>query len=287
LKDLLFRPCSTNEERWELEIHVQLTYSGSGFNNAAREVTTTELPLPPPDLRFRVAGTELSDWFLAVGEMTIEDFAGALTVLGRDLGSFSFIYDFGCGCGRVTRWLRERAPAARLYGSDTDAAAIEWMQKHMPEVDTRVNNPLPPLPFDAASFDLVLGYSVFTHLDEHYQDAWLTELHRITKPGAVLLLTVHGRCHWGYTMAKLPETTEAHVKFQQVQAELQRSGFLHLKADGWGKHFPDHYHTSWHLPSYVRSHWSRWFDVRDVLEMKARPVQDMVILCRGDDVQTA
>ena len=51
---------------------------------------------------------------------------------------------------------------------------------------------LPPLPFDDARFDLVLGYSVFTHLNVQYQDAWLGELRRLVRPGGILLLSISG-----------------------------------------------------------------------------------------------
>jgi ubiquinone/menaquinone biosynthesis C-methylase UbiE len=49
-----------------------------------------------------------------------------------------------------------------------------------------------PLNFADQHFDLIFNHSVVTHLDEKYQDAWLAELHRVTKPGGILLLTVSG-----------------------------------------------------------------------------------------------
>ena len=47
--------------------------------------------------------------------------------------------------------------------------------------------------FPDAYFDLIFNHSVFTHLDENYQDAWLAELERVTKPGGVLVLSVSGQ----------------------------------------------------------------------------------------------
>jgi SAM-dependent methyltransferase len=239
-----------------------------------------DVPLPPADLRFRVAGTDSPKWFLDVGRTTILDFEAALALLGRRLQDFQDIYDFGCGCGRVTRWLPDRAPEARLHASDIDTAAIAWLRQHMPNVNSQVNGGRPPLPFDDGAFDLVLGYSVFTHFDEDYQDAWLAELRRVTRPGAVLLLTVHGLFNWGYTLADHPELSAA-------RDELRRRGTYLWRTEYWSQSFPDYYQTSWHLPWYIRRHWCRWFAVLDVLETHARPTQDMVVLCRMDDAQAA
>lgn len=55
-----------------------------------------------------------------------------------------------------------------------------------------VNDGLAPLRFPDEYFDLIFNQSVFTHFDENYQDAWLIELERVTKPGGVLLLAVSG-----------------------------------------------------------------------------------------------
>jgi 8-oxo-dGTP diphosphatase len=59
-----------------------------------------------------------------------------------------------------------------------------------------VNGPLPPLPYAESSFDLVYGVSVFTHLSEEHQRAWLPELRRILKPGGLLLLSFHSKNVW-------------------------------------------------------------------------------------------
>ena len=233
-----------------------------------------QIPLPTPGSMFRVAGSTDPVWFESSGQMTVADFSAALARLGRRFEDFSDIYDFGCGCGRVMRWLRRDLKDSRIYGSDIDEESVSWIQKHIPGVDVRLSGYLPPLSFDDAFFDLVLGYSVFSHLDEDYQDGWLAELRRVTRPGAVLLLTVHGPHNWRYTKASV-----ALPDLNQLEAQLER-GFLHWRGDGWENHFPDYYHTSWHLPEYVRDRWSRWFDVLDVLEGQARPTQDMVVLRR-------
>jgi len=41
-------------------------------------------------------------------------------------------------------------------------------------------------------FDFIYAFSVFTHLSESGQVAWLAELSRILRPGGYLLMTTHG-----------------------------------------------------------------------------------------------
>ena len=86
--------------------------------------------------------------------------------------------DFGCGCGRTLRWLTREWRDVSWHGTDVDAEAVGWCRSHLPG-RFEVNGPMPPLPFPNASFDLVLGVSVFTHLDEPVQRGWAAELRRV------------------------------------------------------------------------------------------------------------
>jgi SAM-dependent methyltransferase len=49
------------------------------------------------------------------------------------------------------------------------------------------------LPFEDGSFDLLIAYSVFTHLPEDVATHWMKELSRVAAPGAVLAYTVEPR----------------------------------------------------------------------------------------------
>jgi SAM-dependent methyltransferase len=223
-----------------------------------------ELPLPPPELRNRVAGTEDGDWFLKSGRITFEEFERALTDVAAHLTDFRRIYEFGCGCGRVTRWLEQetRETAPEIWASDIDRPAVEWLKMHLPRVTAFTNEWLPPLPLRDGLLDLVLGWSVFTHLREDYQDAWLQELARVTAPGALLLLSVHGRRHWEASQEQAPQAPDA---FPEIQRDLDERGFASFRGGGFDD-FPDFYGVSWHFPKYIRRRWASWFQVVDVLE---------------------
>ncbi|RYY89662.1 MAG: class I SAM-dependent methyltransferase [Chitinophagaceae bacterium] len=102
------------------------------------------------------------------------------------------ILDWGCGPARVVRHLPQLLPQATLSGSDYNATSIAWCRAHIAGIDFRTNGLLPPLQFEAASFDAAYALSVLTHLSEEGQLAWLGELDRVLKPGGLLLLTTHG-----------------------------------------------------------------------------------------------
>ncbi len=151
-------------------------------------------------LRFRVGESLDAEEFLYVGRETArllgETWAELGVELGPDLDKELDVLDFGCGCARTLRWLVREHPKVRWAGCDVDAEAIAWCREHLPGYRFEVNPPLPPAPFPDAAFDVLYGISVFTHLDEAAQRAWVPEFHRLLKPGGVLLLSLHSESVW-------------------------------------------------------------------------------------------
>jgi hypothetical protein len=74
-------------------------------------------PVPPRRLMVRVAGTADADWFLRSGRAAYDAIAAHV-----DLDELSSVLDFGCGCGRVTRYWGDFA--GDVHGSDVSAEAI-------------------------------------------------------------------------------------------------------------------------------------------------------------------
>ncbi len=231
----------------------------------ARALPRSELPMPPAELMFRVVGSDSPGRFEVGGRLELEQLDGVLRTRGPGLAACQDILDFGCGPGRFLRQLRAMAPQARLCGVDQDEEAIAWVRSELPFAETAVAGPLPPLPLPAGSFDLVIVFSVFTHLDEDFQDAWLQELRRLTRPGGSVVATVHGRFKWE-AIRNGPMAGEPDL--ERMAKRLARRGFLHWRGDDWGSFFPDYYHTSFHRQDYIRKHWARWFDVVDVIEQR-------------------
>jgi SAM-dependent methyltransferase len=224
---------------------------------------------PPPELRARVTGVEDEVWFKASGQTALEDISSALARVDRSLGDFARIYDFGCGCGRISLPLTEIVPAANLTATDRDGDATAWLAERLPAASVAANGDLPPLPFADDSFDLIIGWSVMTHLPEDYQDAWLAELARVLAPGGSMLLTIHGPTNFDIVEAPADDPN---------RKALQEKGFVYFENYGPDSPFAPYYQTTYHHPDYIREHWTQWVDVVDILPGAARPTHDMVIL---------
>ncbi len=232
---------------------------------------TTGPPLPPTELIVRVAGVPNPDWFLRSGRLSVEDLEQTLAAAGRPLDSFESLLDFGCGCGRMLRWMEEVGRTRALFGTDIDPEAVAWCRQHLPFARCSVNAADPPLPYPDAAFDLVFNHSVFTHIDAARQDLWLSELHRVTRPGGFVVLSTHGLA------ALPPERTD-------LRAALERDGIVFLDGTAPAElGLPDWYQTTFHAPWYVFEHWGRWFEVRACVPRASLGVQDQVLLERRPD----
>ena len=145
-------------------------------------------PLPPRRLMVRVAGTADADWFLRSGRAAYDSIAAHVPI-----DELRAVLDFGCGCGRVTRYFAGFDGV--VCGSDVNTKAVDWCRENLSFASFMRNGLAPPLDLDDETFDLAYALSVFTHLTEDLQRAWRDELHRVLRPGGLLLLSTHGRSY--------------------------------------------------------------------------------------------
>jgi hypothetical protein len=251
--------------------------------------TASSLPLPPDELIDRVVSGFSNEeaeahraLFLHTGRRSLEDLEAALAAVGDTLSSRENILEFGCGCGRIMRWMEDLGRARKLAGTDIDARAIEWASENLPFARFDVNVGLPPTRYDDGEFDLIINHSVFTHLDESYQDRWLAELQRITAPAGLVVLSIHGEHAFRVSEEQLEVGSRQRSEWRSV---LERNGILFISDDSYvGSAFPDFYHTAFHAPWYVFEHWGRWFEVLAYLPRSSLDFQDQVVLRRRDDL---
>jgi len=234
-----------------------------------------DLPIPPAELRHRVAGEDAVEAFLAKGEASYRDLARALAGVGRTLGSFERVLDWGCGCGRVTRWLREDLADRELVGVDIDSLAIRWCAEHLPFGQFVTCEPRPPLDFPDGHFDLVVNHSVLSHLDRSMQDDWLAELQRLVRPGGLIVLSVQGDSAFARMSASWGSSRAA-----ERRRVLESDGLLYITEDEVGSAFPDFYRSTFHATWYVFAHWAQRFPIRAYYPRGALSFQDVVVLER-------
>lgn len=216
--------------------------------------------VPDEDRRFRVIGDRDVRGFLVSGATDYHRLDRVLVELtGRHLHEFERVLDWGVGCGRLARHFpAQRAQA--LVGCDIDADNVAWCAANL--AGTFVASRLsPPLPFEAASFDVAYGLSVFTHLREAMQLRWLDELARVTKPGAILMMTTHGRTAIDFSRL-------APDDYRRTLDRVWREGIVvsgaNAQLDGHAEHRGE-YVNVYHDTDYIRRVWGRNFDVLHVL----------------------
>jgi len=203
---------------------------------AARPPASASEALPPDHLQIRQVAGVWGPLFFSEGRVIFDQLAEAFRAAGRPLGQAAAVLDFGCGCGRVLRSFRDVPHAGEVWGSDLDAEAIEWNRAHLGDIaQFHANAALPPTEFRTGQFEAIYAVSVFTHLPEELQFAWLTELRRILRPGGVLVASLHGAHYW---QNAAPD----------VRAEVESRGFAYRtgnRTDG----LPDFYMVAFHAAS--------------------------------------
>jgi SAM-dependent methyltransferase len=226
---------------------------------ALRHTTVTPddgLPLPPRRLMVRVAMTADADWFLRSGRAGYDAIAAHVPLdEARD------VLDFGCGCGRVTRYFRDHDGS--VAGSDVSAPAVDWCRENLSFGRFERNGLAPPLRFTDESFDLVYALSVFTHLTADLQLAWRDELRRVLRPGGRLLVTTHGRSY-------LPRLDgDERARFEHGELVVR-----------WGEVVGSNLCSAYHPERYLRDTFAQGFAFLELEPEGARgnPTQDLVLL---------
>jgi SAM-dependent methyltransferase len=249
------------------------------------EASDERSPLPPDDLIQRVVpffgpeeAAKARREFDERAPEHLRLFERALAVVGKELADFERLLDFGCGCGRFVRHLGPLAEqGTEVHGIDVDGEMIAWLQENVPYGEFVHGPHRPPTPYADGFFDLVINHSVFTHLDEEYQDLWLAELQRIVRPGGVLMLTVQSLTTWNTALRDIAGGGDDPEPYRE---RLEREGILYIADDAFvGSTHPDFYHTTFHAPWYVFEHWTRFFELRAYLPHGSLS-QDLVVLER-------
>jgi SAM-dependent methyltransferase len=233
-------------------------------NNKLRRQYHNHTQIPPGDLIFSATGTHDVNWFLESGASTAMALKETLKSIGRPIETSESVFELGCGCGRVLRqWLDVEGP--RFYASDYNPRGVEWAKANIGFVSFATNQLEPPLGYPDGAFDLCYAVSVFTHLPEALQMPWLLELHRVLRPGGILLVTLSGE-------GDLVRTTSPEQRlFRQGELIVIDPAFAGTNMCG-----------VYHPESYVRSHWSSVFKIIKFIREGGlgSPRQDLYVLQR-------
>ena len=136
----------------------------------------------------------------------------------------------------------------RLYGSDYNAELVGWCRPNLAFAEFALNGLEPPLAYGDSAFDLVYAFSVFSHLPELLQHAWMQELRRVIKPHGHLLLT---------TMSAGMLSAGHHG--DEAQSQFARGELVVINANDPGSNAC----SAFHPDEYMRNRLARGFAVLD------------------------
>jgi SAM-dependent methyltransferase len=166
--------------------------SGYLLPRVSREPSeSAQRAVPPKEKWISAKYGKTDEEYLASGRRDVEEMLTILGDGGVPLEALGHILEFGCGDGRMIRWLEHLAGDREIWGTDIDASRIIWCKQNLsPPIHFITTTTVPHLPFEDRYFGFIFAGSVFTHIDD-LADAWIAELRRILRPGGRLFVTVH------------------------------------------------------------------------------------------------
>jgi len=192
--------------------------------------------------------------------------------IGREIDANTRVLDFGFGWGRISRTFMEKASIRNLYGVDVDPAFAEMTRDLFDSDHFDVCPAFPPTRFDDASFDLVIAYSVFSHLSERACADWMREFARLVRPGGVVAWTTRhesffGFCEWARAQgaSASPYIQALGALFPDIDDARRRyraGEIVHASSEGVGGGGPrdsSFYGETWIPEAYARSAYAEHF----------------------------
>jgi SAM-dependent methyltransferase len=237
------------------------------WNAPYRALAPDGLPLPSADLVFQVAGTARIEHYIDGGEKAACAIRQTLAKHGASVESLGNVLDFGCGCGRVARQWKS-LPKTKIFGTDCNPTLVRWCTDKLPFASFNVNSLRPPLGYSDSTFDLVYALSVFTHLPEEMQSAWLMEIRRVLRPGGWLIISTHGKSY----LSKLDRAERRRFLEGELVVRFGSVAGSNLCA-------------TFHPEQYVRETLARGWELMEFEPegAKGNPYQDLILLRKPAD----
>lgn len=230
-----------------------------------------KLPIPATQDRERYHGERHYEYWLS----GLYDYLQIKEVLPDFDFEHATILDFGGATGRVSRHFFCQEKCSRIVICDVRISNIDWVLRFFPkEFAAFKNSWLPVLPLPDESVDLVVGFSVFTHIDAE-ELAWLMELKRVLKPDGILYVTVHNNATWEvlpstFVYQALMESKEFQQVYQPGTDLVERMAFRYSENNVYNC-------NTFHPDSYIREVWGRFFRQLHILP-KHHTYQSSVIM---------
>jgi SAM-dependent methyltransferase len=235
---------------------VDLVKQNATVHRAARKLRTSVGRVFPPRQLAGIPGrihfndfmfTNVSDEEIASYREralnVIGNIEAALAAAGKTFADIDRWLDFGCGYGRVIRFLVERVPPERVFASDVVKEGVDFCRSEFGVDGIYSDTDLTTVRL--GSFDFIYAISVLTHLNERNSPAMLRLLGESLTPGGIVLFTVHGQ----YSLQNLGlYGAEYEARRGEVTCRVHDRGlafvpYAFLSGDDYG--------MAWHSREYI------------------------------------
>jgi len=209
----------------------------------------------------------------------------------RPISAGMKVLDFGCGWGRILRLFMKDIRPENLYGIDSTTRFLMEARRCNPALNFLSCGMAPPVPFTDGSFDLIVSFSVFSHLDEYLAGQWIAEFHRLLAPGGLAIITTQSRrfidfcaeqrlkrasgirLEHGWHEARADSFTDE----ARAHARYDAGRFLHASPVR-RPHPAAHYGEAIIPRTYIIQKWGHLFRIIEFLDDPARVPQVFIVL---------
>jgi SAM-dependent methyltransferase len=159
--------------------------------------------------------------------------------------------DFGCGYGRVIRFLVKLVPPGQIVASDVIEEGAEFCHSEFGVARLPSRSELGTV--HLGQFDFIYAISVITHLNEQNSIAFLRLLGASLAPGGIAMFTTHGR--WAVEHLDL-YGPEYEARSEEIEAALDARGIAYVRYP----FAPNDYGMTWHSRTFIDATMQRLHD---------------------------
>lgn len=144
--------------------------------------------LPDEMFQRRFVGKAYEDAMQQAFE-AVEAFRLAIKSVGSDFRSDNYVIDFGCGWGRISQTLYRYFDPEKIISADIQLEALDYCRKSglrtnlVQVIGEKIET------IESSSVDVIVAYSVFSHLSEEKANKVIMEFLRVLKPGGSIAIT--------------------------------------------------------------------------------------------------
>ena len=235
-----------------------------------QNINGVEFPgFPTPEVQTRFVGSSYQH-ALEEAFAYYQYVKNQVNILGKPLNPGSRFLDFGCGWGRLLRFFWKDIAPENLYGCDVMPLAIDICRTTGISGNLDLIEPEGSLPYPDNYFDVIIAYSVFTHLPERMNLHWMQELARVSRPGCIFCLTLEPRSFIDRISNVPPDTDNAWLlslsryapKADDLYQKFDNGEIVYLPTGGGDNLTSDVYGDAIVPLAYIQKNWLPNFVVK-------------------------